>query len=221
MCFSATASFISGATLTGIGVATIRCVRKKTEMPLALIPLLFGAQQLTEGVIWLTFGTNALLLRDVMTIVYSIFSHVLWPIYVPLAIGVLEVTRWRKKVIFIFQIAGLVVGLYLAYFIATQKVVAEVVSRHIIYVSPHFFLPEVMVLYLAATCVSCFFSSVRLVNLFGILISAFFIVAYIVYVNALVSIWCFFAAILSVVIYIQLKHRRFSCSPAPPAISSS
>jgi hypothetical protein len=214
MCFSATASFVAGATLTAVGVATIRCVKKKTELPFALIPMLFGAQQIIEGVIWLTFGTNALLLREVMTIVYSAFSHVLWPIYVPLAIGVLEVTRWRKRALSGFQAAGLVVGLYLAYSIVTQKIVAEVVSRHIVYVSPHFFSPEVIVLYLAATCVSCFFSSHPFVNLFGVLALAFFIAAYLVYAGALISIWCFFAAILSVLIYAHLKYRRLGGFPA-------
>ncbi len=214
MCFSATASFVSGASLTAVGVATMRCVKRKSEVPFALIPLLFGTQQLTEGVIWLTFDSNALFLRQVMTIIYSGFSHVLWPIYIPFAIGVLRTTRWRKNALSVFQVAGLVVGLYLAYAIVTQSIVAEVVSRHIVYVSPHFFAPAVIVLYLAATCVSCFFSSHRFVNLFGALAFAFFIAAYMVYSSALISIWCFFAAILSVLIYAHLKYRRMGGFPA-------
>lgn len=48
----------------------------------------------------------------------------------------------------------------------TRPVVAEVVGRHIVYASPHFYLIPVMVLYLAATCVSCFFSSHGYVKLF-------------------------------------------------------
>jgi hypothetical protein len=49
MCFSATASFIAGTTLSIIGIATIRNVERRSELPLALIPLLFGIQQLIEG----------------------------------------------------------------------------------------------------------------------------------------------------------------------------
>ena len=32
-----------------------------------------------------------------MTYLYSAFSHVLWPIYVPFAMGILEAVRWRKR----------------------------------------------------------------------------------------------------------------------------
>ena len=51
MCFSATASFIAGTTLSVVGVATLRKTEARTELPFAMIPLLFGIQQLIEGVI--------------------------------------------------------------------------------------------------------------------------------------------------------------------------
>ena len=69
----------------------------EAERPFAIIPLLFGIQQLTEGIIWLTFRHEAPVLKQIITYVYSGFSHVLWPIYVPFAIGVMEAVRWRKK----------------------------------------------------------------------------------------------------------------------------
>ena len=132
----------------------------------------------------------------------------LWPMYVPFAIGVLEAVRWRKRAIFAFEAVGVAVGLYLLYFIVTLPVVAEVCGRHIVYVSPHFFLIPVMVLYLAATCVSCFFSSHGFVKLFGVLMLLFFIAAYLVHAMALFSIWCFFAAILSLLIFLHLRFRK-------------
>jgi hypothetical protein len=150
MCFSASASFIAGASLSAVGIAAIKKTQRTTEIPFAMIPLLFGLQQLTEGVIWLTFHHDAPLLKQTMTYLYSGFSHVLWPMYVPFAMGILEAVRWRKKAIFAFEAAGGgAVGLYLLYFIVTRPVTAEVVGRHIVYVSPHFYLIPVMVLYLA------------------------------------------------------------------------
>ena len=208
MCFSASASFIAGTALSAVGVATLKNAKARTERPFAMIPLIFGIQQLTEGVIWLTFRHEAPLLQQTMTYLYTGFSHVLWPMYVPFAVGVLECVRWRKKAIFAFESAGVAVGLYLLYFIVTRPVVAEVVGKHIVYVSPHFYLMPVMVLYLAATCVSCFFSSHGFVKLFGVLALLSFVVAYIVHVMALVSIWCFFAAILSLLIYLHLRFRN-------------
>jgi hypothetical protein len=220
MCFSASASFTAGTALSVIGVAALKNTRMTSERPFAMMPLLFGIQQLSEGVIWLTFGHDALLLRTAMTYLYSGFSHVLWPIYVPFAVSVLEAVRWRKRAIFAFEAAGLVVSSYLLYSMVTRPLVAEVVGHHIVYASPHFNLVAVMVLYVAATCVCCFFSSHRFVKLFGALALISFVAAYFVYVDALVSVWCFFAAILSLLIYVHLRFRALGGFPNADAMES-
>lgn len=213
MCSSASASFIAGTSLSVIGVASLKTTDMTGERPLATIPLLFGAQQLTEGVVWLTFRHDAPLLKETMTYVYSGFSHVLWPIYVPLAMGVLEAVRWRRRAFVVFEMAGLAVGLYLLYSIVARPVTAEVVGGHIVYESPHFYAIPVMGLYLVATCVSCFFSSHGFVRLFGLLAFVSFIAAYLVHITAFVSIWCFFAAILSLLIYVHLRFRHLGGFP--------
>ena len=67
MCFSATASFSAGTVLTVLGVATMRATRRKAEIPLASIPLLFGLQQIVEGMLWLSFRFDAPQLDVAMT----------------------------------------------------------------------------------------------------------------------------------------------------------
>lgn len=213
MCFSATASFTAGVTLFAIGVFTLRNTTSKSELPLAMIPLLFGIQQIIEGVILLTFSHDGLQLRGRMTYAYTGFSHVLWPIYLPFAIGLLEKSPLRRRILYIFQAAGIAVGGYLFYSISMRPVVAEVIGKHINYVSPHFYQMEMMVVYVAATCVSCLFSSHRFVNLFGALMFLAFLAAYQVYVGAFFSIWCFFAAILSLLIYVHLRFRQLGGFP--------
>jgi len=220
MCFSASASFIAGTSLCAIGVAALKKTRTKTEVPFALIPLLFGIQQLIEGVIWLTFRYDAPLLKQTMTYLYSGFSHVLWPMYVPFAMSFMESARWRKKVMWAFEVAGVSVGLYLLYFIVTRPVVAEIAGRHIVYDSPHFYLIPVMVLYLASTCLTGFFSTHGFVKLFGVLMLLSFIAAYIAHAMALVSIWCFFAAVLSLLIYLHLRFRDLGGFPKETAFPS-
>ena len=83
MCFSATASFIAGISLSLFGVATVKKTERKAEIPFAMIPLLFGAQQIIEGMIWLSFRFDAPLLNVTMTYLFTLFSHVLWPIFLP------------------------------------------------------------------------------------------------------------------------------------------
>ena len=208
MCFSASASFIAGAALSAVGVATIRQTARKAELPFATIPLLFGIQQIIEGMIWLSFQGQSPLPVTALTLIYSLFSHVVWPMFVPFAVGLLETVPWRKKVLAACQVAGAGVGLYLFYFIVRFPVTAQVLGKHIVYESPHFYIIEVMVLYLIATCVSSFVSSHRIIRMFGALSLGSFAIAYSIHAATMVSVWCFFAAILSLVIYIYFRVER-------------
>ena len=210
MCFSAPASFIAGGVLSAVGVLTLKKTERNAEIPFAAIPLLFGIQQIMEGVIWLTFQSHAPELNIVMTYIYSLFSHVLWPIFVPFSIVLLETVPWRKKVLWAFWIAGTAVSFYLLYFLIKFPITSEVVGDHIVYFSPHFYLYAVMGFYVAATCISSMFSSHRLINIFGILALLSFTGVYFFYTSALVSVWCFFAAILSLVIYLCFRslHKK-------------
>ena len=208
MCFSATASFISGGVLSAVGVVTLKKTEKKSEIPFASIPLLFGIQQIIEGVIWLTFHYHAPELNVIMTFIYSIFSHVLWPIFVPYSIMLLEPVRWRKKVMFTLWIGGTAVGLYLFYNLFAFPITSRVENHHIVYFSPHFYIYTVMGFYVAATCVSAMFSSHKMIKFFGVMALVAFTISYLFYKISLVSVWCFFAAILSLIIYGYFKYKN-------------
>lgn len=204
MCFSATVSFIAGVSLTIMGVATVRMTKSKTQLPFAMIPLLFGVQQLIEGVLWLSFKFEATLLNVVMTYLFVLFSHVLWPIYVPFSVGYMESVAWRKKIIFLFQFIGGAVGLYLLYSMMRFPVISKI-DENMVYVLPYVREHPVLDLYLAATCIAPLFSSYTRIRIFGVLTFLLFIVAAWFYTEALFSVWCFFAAILSVIIYLHFK----------------
>lgn len=216
MCFSASASFIAGGSLCAVGAATLNKARRPADLPFAAIPLLFGIQQLIEGALWLSFRFEAQLLNEISTYAYSMFSHVLWPILVPAAVGSLEPQPRRRKMFRAFQLGGLFVGLYLLYLIVRFPVTSRI-DEHIVYVSPHFYQFPVMGLYLAATCASCMFSSQNLIRVFGVLALLSFGAAYWVHAAAFFSVWCFFAGILSVIIYLYFRQtpRNASASAAP------
>ena len=203
MCFSATASFSAGALLLGIGTLTLKSARRPRELPFAAIPMLFAIQQLTEGVIWLTFSLDAPLLNTVMTYVYSFFSHVLWPVYVPVAVWLMEPRGWRWRALLAFVAAGSVVGVYLLYVLVAFSLVSRPVGQHIEYVSPHFFALAAMTLYLLSTTFSPILSTHRMVKIFGVLALSSFAAAYFFYATWFISVWCFFAALLSAVVYLH------------------
>jgi len=207
MCFSATVSFVAGVSLSVFGAVTLKMTRKKTEIPFAMIPLLFGAQQIVEGMLWLSFKFDAALLNLVMTYLFTLFSHVLWPTYLPYSIGLIETVAWRSRVITVFQVLGGAVSLYLLYSIVRFPVISEI-DEHMVYVLPYVREHPVLDLYLAATCIAPLFSSHNFVRIFGVLTLLLFFVALWFYTVALFSVWCFFSAILSVLIYLHFRYTH-------------
>ena len=218
MCFSATASFAAGTLLLGIGTLTLKSARRRRELPFAAIPLLFAVQQLSEGVVWLTFSHDAPRLNVVMTYLYSFFSHVLWPAYLPVAVLLIEPVespQRRRRMLFALVAAGLAVGAYLLYVLAAFPVVSRPTSQHIEYVSPHFFEAAVMTLYLLSTTASPMLSAHRAVQVFGVLALLSFAGVYFFYATWFISVWCFFAALLSAVVYFHFVLRGATTDHAP------
>ena len=211
MCFSATASFSSGALLLGIGALTLRSARA-TRQPRALlfaaIPIVFAIQQLIEGVIWLTFTADVPRLNAVMTHAYSFFSHVLRSVVVPVAVVLMEPKRWRRRALTSFVAAGTAVGGYLLVVLVAYPIVSRPTGQHIEYVSPHFFAALTMTLYLLSTAISPLLSSHRMVVVFGALAMLSFGAVYAFYATWFISVWCFFAALLSAVVYLHFRVRR-------------
>jgi len=210
MCFSATASFTAGAGLLVVGAMTLSRARAPAEIPYALIPGLFAIQQLIEGGLWLTFADTAPHLNDVLTHAYAFFSHVFWPIFVPIAVLLIEPDRRRRRFLLGFAATGAFAGLYLLYFLAADPTTAEVVDGHILYISPHFFAAPVLALYVLGTCASSFLSSHSEVRLFGFATAVSLAAAYAFFAFWFISVWCFFAAVLSIVVllYFRPKARK-------------
>ena len=77
----------------------------------------------------------------------------------------------------------------------------------------------VIALYVLSTCFTGTVSSHTFVRLFGALSLLSFIATYFFAASALVSVWCFFAAVLSLLIYLHLRYREFGGFPTPDSIS--
>jgi hypothetical protein len=203
MCFSASASIIAGTTLSIIGKETLKKPKVKTDIPFASIPLIFGIQQFAEGAVWLTIGIPGL--NQILALVFLIFAYAVWPIFVPVAILLMETDPFRKKLIKVFAVCGMIAGLTLLYSILTGPVEAQVIQQSISYSSIGNFPQGIFWLYLAATSFSCIASSHKMVSFFGVTILVSCFTAYQCYANSFFSVWCFFAAILSFMVYLHFQ----------------
>lgn len=208
MCFSATASIVTGAALTATGVVTLKEANKKLEVPLASIPLLFGIQQFIEGGVWLSFQYGLPMLNHIGTYAFMLFAYVFWPAFIPFAVGRVERDPMRKKIILGFQYLGGAVALYLLYFILSKPMTSHIVNQCIAYstTSKNLGIPLVGS-YIFATSVAPLFSSSRIINVLGVLVALSFAAMYYFYTATFISTWCFFSAILSAIVYLYFKFR--------------
>jgi hypothetical protein len=207
MCFSASASLAAGAVTSGVGVFSLKSVRRKREIPLALIPLLFGIQQFIEGGIWLSFGHP--LLNQVLTYIYIFYANIWWPAFVPIAIFLVEENKLAKKILFILMPIGFGIGIYLTVVKLLGPVSSSVVNNCIVYAAGNNQTSDVLFgFYMLATCISCFISSHIFIRIFGIgtIIAAY--ISFLFYSYAFTSVWCFFAAILSFIILFHFHFRK-------------
>ena len=198
MCFSATASFVAGTSLGTAGIITVKKMKKGRLLPFAAIPLLFGIQQTIEGLNWLSGGDG--FLHVAATYAYVMFSHVLWPTYVPVAVRMIEPGKHRKKFLNWFILLGVATSIYILYYIFSGPVTSTLTERGIWYDIPYTNFVIVPLAYVFATCGSCFFSRHKFVRVFGMAMFASLIIAYWFYRDAFTSVWCFFAAILSFIV---------------------
>lgn len=208
MCFSASASFTSGVVLTVIGIACIKKAHHPSHQLFAGIPFLFGIQQIAEGVLWISLpNENEINIQMIFTYLFIFFAQILWPVWVPLSLLMLEKNEGRIKFQKILVIIGVIVSTYLAYCILSYGVEAKIVEHHIAYIQNY---PSVLrgygiLFYALATIGPAFFSNIRGMYLFGTAILISYIVSAIFYEHYVLSVWCFFSAIISLSIYFILN----------------
>jgi hypothetical protein len=218
MCFSATASFVSGAVLSTIGIATI-AKAKGPQKAFASIPFLFGVQQFSEGVLWITLPDHSAAgLSHAMTYVYLFFAQVVWPVWVPLSILMMEKVKWRRNYLSLVLCLGGATSVYLAYCILNFNVRAEIGLHHVRYVLdfPNSLVPFGEVFYFIATIAPPFLSRGKDMSLVGFALLGSFIFSRIFYGGFVISVWCFFAALLSAVILLILTQVNAAAKHSEP-----
>lgn len=213
MCFSAGASFTAGVLLTFTGTETIRKVHKPSQIGFAGIPLFFGIQQFVEGVLWLAITKPQFAgLQAVMTTIFLIMAQIVWPILVPLSVLLMERHKLRKRILIFLLAVGAAVALYFAYSLIFFHAHAEISFLHIAYISDNkdqFGLIPIA-LYLIATLTPFFVSSIKHTHILGIIIGISFIISYVFFTKYLISVWCFFAAVVSFIIFYTIRdgHKK-------------
>ena len=218
MCFSATASFTT-AVLTGVvGIATLSKATQVREIPIAMIPLDFAAQQVAEGMLWLGFvhawpAYAMLFIANFFVLIALAF----WPMWSPLAVGLAERVPARRRAILALLPVGLVLAGYSAWNLVENPYAASVVHHSICYISRWPYPAAVVPVYMLCTVAPLFLSSDSFLRKLGGVLTIGAVVSFAIFYTSFVSVWCFFAAAASIGIYAFFHQRQLTAPTAARA----
>lgn len=210
MCFSAEASLITGVSLSILGAFAIKKAEKRVLIPFATIPLLFGIQQLVEGFIWVNLQHwHSEQLKHLLTYAYLTFVFGVWPIFCSFVCFTLEKNKIRRMLMIITLLLGISIALHAIMFMVDSLSTATIIYHSIAY-QTH--TPECTIcligIYLSSTSLPFLISSYRELNFIGLLLLLSAIISYIVWKETFGSVWCFFAAVLSILVLFAVLRLK-------------
>ena len=209
MCFSATASFVSSGILLTIGTIAMSRTQTNSQRVLAVMPLLFAFQQFCEGFVWLSaLNLEYAHWKSLAMYSFLIFAQPVWPLFVPIAVRLLERDERRRKILTWFVVSGFASSIFFTCCLFLFKADAEVGPYHIRYVLD---FPMVHrwyygLLYFIPAFFPMFVSGIRRVRLLGFLLLTSYLVSRFCFNDYIVSVWCFFGALCSITILYIIKE---------------
>lgn len=210
MCFSTTASFSSAAILVTGGLFCLKQTTpfNKSYWMFALLPLMFGIQQAIEGSVWWALGTDNSRNLRLSALGFLFFSHFIWLVWVPFSCHLTEPVHRRKILFLLTSGVGAVFGAtmfiplllysdWLTVLIANHSIVYQTTLIYDDYLSR----PVVTAGYMLVVLVPLMLSSDRHYRIFGALVLLSAILTIVFFYFAFISVWCYFAALVSLYIY--------------------
>ena len=211
MCFSPQADAVGGLVICAIGIDAVRHVRHVRErrqfLALAWIPLLLGAHQFIEALVWLWLqGHVPRGIGHVALWAYLLIAFVVLPVFVPMAVIALEPTRRRKLMMVPFALTGTVIAVILLAAMVRGPVGVKLAPYHLSY---SIRVPDgllVIALYVVAVCGPLLMSGYRNVVIFGAVNLVAVIVIARLTIYGFASVWCGWAAVSSAAIALHCRY---------------
>ncbi|MDP2959349.1 MAG: hypothetical protein Q8N53_23220 [Longimicrobiales bacterium] len=209
--------------MTGVGAAAIVRNSSPSRRMVAAIPLLFAAQQAAEGVVWLTIAApSSDTLHRLAVDAYLAFALVIWPLWAPWAFRLAERHPARRRVLRALSWVGGIVSVAALLLLLLRQPIASLDSRSVSYTYAGTTDGLLQLLGLTAyaipVLVPFFVSTVRSAPMIGATLVVSVVAAMVVEKEALLSVWCFFAAIVSVLILVAVdREERRTAAPRAPA----
>lgn len=216
MCISASVSYSAAAVLAGTGAYAVRQARRQlpSYWTWAAIPVLFGLQQAFEGRVWQMLDAGDANAAVPYALGFHFFSHFLWLWWLGLSSYLIEPGKIRRRIIGGCTLFGAFAGTLVYSVMASHPewMTVAVRGHSIVY---NFSVPYRSAIHLPLTpaalyaltvLVPLLCSSHRQIVIFGGLVAASSLLTSAAYGYAYVSVWCFFAAVLSLYLVYTIRH---------------
>lgn len=219
MCFSASVSYSAAVLLAGAGGYALQQAGRLNSpywRLWALVPVFFGIQQAFEGRVWQLLNAGEPTAALPFAFGFHFFSHFLWLWWLPLASYLVEPGRIRKRVFAGCTLVGAVLGIlvFTVMLLHPEWMTVSIKEQAIKY---RFSVPfrssihlpiKPAALYALVILVPLLFSSFKGLRVFGWLAALFSVLTSQFYGHAYISVWCFFAAVLSLYLVHMLRQLR-------------
>lgn len=210
MCFSATASFGASALLAGTTFAASKYVTDKQQRPMLAVPAIFAVQQFIEGFVWLSLTNEqfASIKTSVVT-AYMVFAEMVWPLWIPFVFIMLEKRHSRLRLLWTLQGIGVLILIPSVYYMMHYPMEATASNYHISY-APQFpsdWLLLRSVAYALAAVVPFFITTYPRAWVMGLPNALSFFVAAYFFPGFIISVWCYFAALISASVWYVLRNN--------------
>jgi hypothetical protein len=175
----------------------------------AALPCLFALHQFTEGIVWL--GLDHKLgptVAHAAGAAYVLYAEGLLPFLLPLSVFLIEPTPGRRRGMSGFLALGGALSLYILWGLIAFPLEVSAREHGIVYLNAITTTTPVAVLYVIATCGALFFSGFRGLLILGAVNLVGLIVVMLVRRYEFTSIWCAYAAVVSVIIYFFFRRSR-------------
>jgi len=135
VCFSPQADVGGGLVICAVGIDAVRHIRQRREfIALAWIPVLLGAHQFIEALVWLSLqGHVPRGIGHAALWAYLLIAFVVLPVFVPLAVIALEPARRRKLMMVPFALTGTVIAVILLAAMIRGPVGVQLAPYHLSY----------------------------------------------------------------------------------------
>jgi hypothetical protein len=218
MCFSPEVDLVAGVVFGAIGVDALAHTEDRRDLALASVPLVLAAHQLIESVVWSGLeGRWPSETTDVAIAAYLVIALGVVPALIPWAVMRTERDPRRRSMMVPFVMLGAVVAAVLIASLASAPYGATIGGRYIAYRLDVIGGGVTATAYAAAVLFPLLLSSSHRLVVFGALNALAFFALSMLLAIGLISLWCVWAAISSVVIVRYLREKQGVRSPTHPA----